>query len=301
MIPILVLLTLGVPAGAVVALWRRRPQNAGDWVFGTAIGWALLFIVFSAAPWVLVSYYLRYVVVAVALVATAVSCKHIQRGTPGPTPRGRLRRVARPVELLALLVLAAAAVRAHFHGGPTVELDFPLRRGTYVVLQGGNSPLTNPFHYWSAGRLALDVVKLGPLGNRASGIAPGELGEYLVFGDTVYSPCTGDVIESVADLPDKPPGLTDPEHPPGNHVTISCEGANVLLAHLREGSVTVARGECVTSGQVVGVVGNSGNTIEPHLHIEATSPVGSALPLSFQGRFLTANSVIRSAGLTAGR
>lgn len=46
-------------------------------------------------------------------------------------------------------------------------------------------------------------------------------------------------------------------------------GATVaLLAHLRRGSITVARGERVRTGQLQGAVGNSGNSLVPHLHFE---------------------------------
>lgn len=55
----------------------------------------------------------------------------------------------------------------------------------------------------------------------------------------------------------------------GNHVLLDCGGTEVLLAHLQRGSVLVAPGEPVTTGQRRGMVGNSGNTTEPHLHVSA--------------------------------
>jgi murein DD-endopeptidase MepM/ murein hydrolase activator NlpD len=43
----------------------------------------------------------------------------------------------------------------------------------------------------------------------------------------------------------------------------------VQLAHLQPGSVAVSVGDRVSAGQLVGKVGNSGNTMWPHLHINA--------------------------------
>lgn len=62
----------------------------------------------------------------------------------------------------------------------------------------------------------------------------------------------------------------------GNHVVIEVDGGYVLLAHLRNGSVPVEPGQPVEPGTVVGEVGNSGNTVAPHLHVQvmtAASPL----------------------------
>jgi murein DD-endopeptidase MepM/ murein hydrolase activator NlpD len=54
----------------------------------------------------------------------------------------------------------------------------------------------------------------------------------------------------------------------GNHIMVQSGTTVALLAHLRRGSITVARGERVRSGQQLGAVGNSGNSLVPHLHFE---------------------------------
>ena len=54
----------------------------------------------------------------------------------------------------------------------------------------------------------------------------------------------------------------------GNYVMIQSEtGEIVFLAHMRSGSVKVVVGQRVAVGQIIGEVGNSGNTTAPHLHI----------------------------------
>lgn len=44
----------------------------------------------------------------------------------------------------------------------------------------------------------------------------------------------------------------------------------MLLAHLRRGSISVCAGDGVRLGEVVGECGNSGNSIQPHVHVQAT-------------------------------
>jgi murein DD-endopeptidase MepM/ murein hydrolase activator NlpD len=71
----------------------------------------------------------------------------------------------------------------------------------------------------------------------------------------------------------------------GNHVVVELRpGALVALCHLREGSVAVQVGQALELGQVVGQCGNSGNSTEPHLHLQAIDSIdidqANGLPLS---------------------
>lgn len=174
-----------------------------------------------------------------------------------------------------------------------------MRGQTFVVLQGGRSAVTNPFHYASAaGRLSLDIVAVGALGNRVGGLLSHRLSEYFVFGTPVRSPCTGEIVAAIDDLADNPPGRPDGRHPPGNHLLLRCDADHdvvVLLAHLQAGSVSKHAGERVVTGEVVAAVGNSGNTSEPHLHLQATRgdlTGGTAVSILVNGSFLTANSLV---------
>lgn len=54
----------------------------------------------------------------------------------------------------------------------------------------------------------------------------------------------------------------------GNHVMIRTkQGPIVFLAHLRNQSIAVAEGQAVRQGEMIGMVGNSGNSTMPHLHL----------------------------------
>ncbi|WP_396450217.1 M23 family metallopeptidase [Actinomadura sp.] len=72
----------------------------------------------------------------------------------------------------------------------------------------------------------------------------------------------------------------------GNSVTLDLgDGVYAVFAHLRRGSLRVAKGDRVRAGDVLGEVGNSGNTSEPHLHfhlMDRPRPLAAAgVPFAF--------------------
>lgn len=74
----------------------------------------------------------------------------------------------------------------------------------------------------------------------------------------------------------------------GNHVLIrSGAGPVVALCHLQRGSAAARVGQHVRVGDVVGRCGNSGNSTEPHLHVQALDRVdvatARAVPVTFVG------------------
>jgi hypothetical protein len=180
------------------------------------------------------------------------------------------------------------------------ELSFPLEGGVSYVAQGGNSSLLNYHNVDPAQRFALDVVKLNPAGTRAVGIYPSDPARYSVFGAEVRSPCDGEVTEAVDGHADLRPPEADRENLAGNHVVVRCaeEDVDVELAHMKEGSIAVKQGERVTEGGLLGGVGNTGNTSEPHLHIHAVRTgsgsvlKGEGVPILFDGRFLVRNGLV---------
>lgn len=63
----------------------------------------------------------------------------------------------------------------------------------------------------------------------------------------------------------------------GNHVILAADGFYVFLAHLRRGSVQVSEGDTVEVGRELGRVGNSGQSLSPHLHFELFDRVDDLL------------------------
>lgn len=74
----------------------------------------------------------------------------------------------------------------------------------------------------------------------------------------------------------------------GNHVVIALGEvrAFVALVHLQAGSLTVRVGDRVTTGQQIAACGNSGNSTQPHVHLQvmdsADARVASGVPVVFR-------------------
>jgi hypothetical protein len=146
----------------------------------------------------------------------------------------------------------------------------PPFRGEWVVLQGGRSVLINHHYPLTSQRFALDLIELRD-GKPVHG-DPQNLASYACFDQPLYAPAKGKVVRVVNDRPDQAIGTTDEEFVVGNHVVIEIAPDRfALLAHLKQSSVAVQEGNEVHAGQLLAHCGNSGNTSEPHLHLQIQS------------------------------
>jgi murein DD-endopeptidase MepM/ murein hydrolase activator NlpD len=89
----------------------------------------------------------------------------------------------------------------------------------------------------------------------------------------------------------------------GNHVIVQVGPDTwAFYAHLQPGSPTIAAGDEVTTGQLLGKVGNNGNSLAPHLHFglqDAPHPAGAnSLPFVLD-RYTVADVVDRDSYLAA--
>jgi murein DD-endopeptidase MepM/ murein hydrolase activator NlpD len=80
-------------------------------------------------------------------------------------------------------------------------------------------------------------------------------------------------------------------------------GRFAYYAHLQPGSLAVAVGDRVRPGQLLGLLGNSGNTDFPHLHfhvMNSPAPLGSdGLPFEFDS-FTSPGTIANGDALLAG-
>ncbi|WP_255771510.1 M23 family metallopeptidase [Pseudarthrobacter sulfonivorans] len=130
---------------------------------------------------------------------------------------------------------------------------------------------------------------------------------FIGFGQPILAPVSGTVVAVLDGQPDHegrrsqlplvPYMLGQAERVrkgvpavAGNHVVIAASpnGPFVLLAHLQKGTIRVHLGQAVMAGDPVGQCGNSGNSTEPHVHVQVTDstdwPQARGLPLAFRGR-----------------
>ena len=135
-----------------------------------------------------------------------------------------------------------------------------------------------------AQRFAIDYVKMDQNGRRFNGDSLAN-DSYYAEGVDALAVADG-VVASVKDgIPENIPGVNSRAVPitletvGGNFVILDIgSGRYAFYAHLKPGSLRVRPGDRVRKGQVIGLVGNSGNSTEPHLHfhlMDGTSPLGS--------------------------
>ncbi|ASA26372.1 peptidase M23 [Paenibacillus donghaensis] len=178
-----------------------------------------------------------------------------------------------------VIPLAYPAAIANTKPGLTVK--WPLHTAA-VVGWGGDSVEDNaPHAVWSSERWAYDLV-MEPYNTGSS-----RAKDYGIWNQEVYAPLDAVVIAAYDEEADITPGSEDVLSMEGNHVYLKVAemGTFLLLNHLKQHSVTVAVGDKVQAGDLLGLVGNSGSTSEPHLHIhhQRQDPTQTRMPILAEG------------------
>jgi peptidase M23-like protein len=180
--------------------------------------------------------------------------------------------------------------------GP-IAISAPLRGDHWLA---GNGPSNTSGHRRAlipidghaaiAQRFAIDWVRLRDDGKTFHDDEKDNK-NYLAYGNDALAVADGVVTEVKDGIPENVPGINSRAVPitletvGGNHVILDIGGGHfAFYAHLQPGSLRVKLGDKVRRSQVLGLVGNSGNSTEPHLHFHienANSPLGAeGLPYS---------------------
>lgn len=291
---VLFIVCIGMPLSYSWRVARLDVPTKGAWLIHVADSSVLVALIFLVGRWDIAGYYMRFILMVVFLGAVLWSLRrHFSRPWVVREQQGAIRQHWTTVTSLALFGGALCYVVYGLVPPPAVrEVVFPLDDGSFMIGQGGGISVLNHHSSHREQRYSVDITRINSFGYRAAGLAPKELDRYFIFGTTVVSPCTGDVIGTQNELPDLIPPKTDADNPRGNHVIVDCGDVLVELAHLQHGSVQVAAGASVSAGDPLGKIGNSGNTTEPHLHVHAVDPkTGEGVPMSFNGRLPARNTL----------
>lgn len=173
---------------------------------------------------------------------------------------------------------------------PSEHLDYttrtPLRlpfADEMFVFWGGREIEQNYHAAHSNQRFALDLLMMRDGKSHTGDGARNE--DYHCFGKPILAPADGVVVEVVDGVADNVPGRMNPQQVTGNRVILDHGNDEYsVLAHLRDGTVQVAKGDTVKAGDRLGDCGNSGNSSEPHLHyqLQAGPVFGTAVALPAQ-------------------
>jgi len=138
-----------------------------------------------------------------------------------------------------------------------------------------------------------------------------QLTDHHAYGSEIYAATAGEVVEVRNDLPNAPVNqsisgnatVKEPRDYPGNHVTVRfAPDRYAMYAHLQPGSVRVKPGDQVKEGDVLGLLGSSGNASAPHLHFSIQDGpdalTSDSLPFVIDGYQLTGTANIDPVSLT---
>lgn len=128
-------------------------------------------------------------------------------------------------------------------------------------------------HIYLPERFAIDWIKVGANGDsRHEGSTKNE--NWWGWGEPVLAVADGKITEVVDEFPDNTPRVLPPvtlDNIAGNHIILQiAPNRFVTYAHLQRGSVKVRAGDSVRRGDVLALLGNSGNTTGAHLHLQVT-------------------------------
>ena len=91
---------------------------------------------------------------------------------------------------------------------------------------------------------------------------------YFAFGEDIIAPCDARVVTVIDGVPDNIPGETNLQQLTGNTIILQTNKDEfILLAHLMKGSIFVEEGQDIRQGEILAKCGNSGNSMEAHLHL----------------------------------
>ena len=182
-------------------------------------------------------------------------------------------------------------------GKPAVVIAPPLRGANWVAVNGCCDAKTSHRGAVMAvngtlrvpERFAIDWVQLDARHRLYTGKID-QLASYAYFGTPVHAVADGTVVNMYTSAVEQVPGADakgiTTENIGGNMLVIDIGGGNyAFFAHLQPGSLRVKLGDKVRTGDVIALLGNTGNTDAPHLHfhvMDGPSPLdANGLPYVF--------------------
>jgi hypothetical protein len=199
-------------------------------------------------------------------------------GVPASTPQtpAALHYTVAPLEVRAKVMVIGPPLKGKgwvaFNGCCEIS---GIHRSSSQTVNGG---------LYFAQRFAIDWMRLDDKGRILNG-DDADVHSYTDYGADVIAVADGKVVSTMKELTDQKPGtLPDVStinlgNVDGNHVVLDLgNGVFAFYAHMQHDSIGVSLGDHVKRGQVLGKLGNTGNTSAPHLHfhlMDSRSPLGS--------------------------
>lgn len=302
-----------IPLLLFIWLLKSKPKTKISWLFHVILIGSYVLLTFLGANWFILSFYIRYIIVLLFIIAAVISALKLKAIPLWQKPK--LSHYIRLSVFTVLIILISFCsfrfLSANSYEGDALHLAFPFKGGVYTVANGGNGEKSTIMNYHFSDpnfkrarvndsmKYAVDIYKLNSFGTIRAGLFDYNLEsykDYAVFGETICSPCNGVVTDVYTSAKDISPGENLAR---GNTIVIKVDDENtedriyVAMLHLKQDSILVKIGDNVEAGQPVAQVGQSG-TWSPHLHIHAAknTPWGEGVPILFDNEFIVKNSLI---------
>ena len=183
-------------------------------------------------------------------------------------------------------IIVAPPVRGEWIAGDSANNRIDAAHRRAILIDNG--------HAWLAQRYAIDWVQYQTVGGkRTTWKGPEDRNDsYFCYDQPIYSVAGGEVVGASDGMAENVPHSgkyaipIDFNNAAGNHVVVEIAPLRyVLYAHMRPGTVQVKIGDKVGLGQIIGHVGNTGSSAEPHLHMHIDDHpsflAGNGVPYEF--------------------
>ncbi len=183
-------------------------------------------------------------------------------------------------------IVVAPPLRGEWIAGDSVNNGPDAAHRRAVLVDNG--------HAWIAQRFAIDWVQYQMVdGVRTTWKGPEDKNDsYFCYGKPIYNVAAGKVVDMSDGMPENVPHSgkyaipIDFNNAAGNHVVVQiAPDRYVLYAHMQPGTVRVKVGDRVRTGEIIGLVGNTGSSTEPHLHMHIDDQpsflAGNGVPYEF--------------------
>lgn len=179
-------------------------------------------------------------------------------------------------------------VTAPLRGGPWIAGNGPSNEGHHrrmLLALNGRVTISQRFAY--------DFMKLGEDGRAVRGDRSknenwfGYGSEVLAVADGIISEAQDDISENTPLTSKRPIPIPSAKTVGGNYLILDLGKSNfAFYAHMQPKSIRVKVGDQVQRGEVLGLLGNSGNSDAPHLHFQISNAQsiseGEGLPFVFE-------------------
>lgn len=282
----------------LIWFWKNKPLCLIEWIINFLMVGLFIVYMYFAGLWAYITgYYAKYLVIILFAVISFLTFSKARRlKFLCTTSVATKLSFGCKIFIVFIFLLINMSIIYSFPNKEKdiVNLSFPFKNGIYYIAHGGNNTILNYHNSRDYMKYALDIVKLDKFGFRAKGVFPRELEKYNIFREEVYSPCSGTVIEAVDGMEDYPPGvyMVDKSMARPNYIVIQSGDLKVLMSHFQKDSIKVKPGDTVREGQLIGKVGDSGLSFEPHLHIQVTKD-GHGVKFMLNGMHLKRNDKMK--------